>query len=119
MAEVTLGQRSVNAAKVIYDVITNPESAGLGVDQMDEIITRAYAESGQDEYNRAIEHGRYLATAAETYLNEINRLAMAESGFSDEVPDVDALSDCHQALRVAIYEFRKRAERSHAGQEEG
>jgi hypothetical protein len=65
----------------------------------------------------AIEHGGYLATAAETYLNAKNAYDMAVAGYADEnseVPNSDELSDCHQALRVAIFEFRKRAEKAGA-----
>lgn len=66
-----------------------------------------------DATGRAIEHGGYLATAAENYLNERNRYEIAVAGYSDEetteVADADSLADHHQALRVAIYEFRKRA----------
>lgn len=51
----------------------------------------------------AIEFGRYLATAAENFMAEINRAAEAE-----EDPD----SDCYSSLQDAIYEFRKRAKRA-------
>lgn len=54
----------------------------------------------------AIEFGRYLATAAESFMGEQNRAV--EAG---EDPDADFC----RALESAIYEFRKRADR--AGQE--
>lgn len=70
--------------------------------------------SGKDY---AIEHGGYLATAAQNYLEEKNRYDMAAAGLADEeVADSDSLADHHSALWSAIYEFRKRAERAVEGQ---
>jgi hypothetical protein len=67
----------------------------------------------------AIEHGGYLADRAQQYLDARNRYDIAVAGYADavagyadegEVPNSDELSDCHQALRSAIFEFRKRRE---------
>jgi hypothetical protein len=67
----------------------------------------------------AIEHGGYLADAAEAYLNARNAYDIAAAGYADggetiggEPPNSDELTDCHQGLRAAIYEFRKRASRA-------
>ncbi len=54
----------------------------------------------------AIEFGRYLADAAEQFLVELNRAAVAE-----EMPCTDHWS----ALESAIHEFRKRALRAERG----
>lgn len=60
----------------------------------------------------AIEHGGYLADAAQAYLDEKNRFDAASEIGSEEVQDSDSLSDHFSALRDAIYEFRKRAKRA-------
>jgi len=69
----------------------------------------------RSEKDFAIENGDYLADAAEAYLNARNRYDIAVAGYADEdseVPNADELTDCHQALRVRIYEFRKRRDRA-------
>jgi len=120
----------VTIGAVIYTITRSDSSAsgyGVGISKRRPIVK--LQEELQEEYesaearskaleeaselkDRAVEHGGYLATAAETYLDARNKLDMAEAGYlDDEVPDTDALSDCHQALRSAIYEFRKRVER--------
>jgi hypothetical protein len=58
----------------------------------------------------AIEHGGYLADAAEYLLDEINKYDMAES--AGEETDCDARSGAWNSLRSAIGEFRKRAARA-------
>lgn len=58
--------------------------------------------------DKAVEHAGYLADAAQHYLDARNAFDMAKAKYTDEVPDLDGLSDCHQGLRCAIYEFRKR-----------
>jgi hypothetical protein len=52
----------------------------------------------------AIEHGEYLAKAAEGYMNAINEYSAGKC-------DSDYLSDHWRALQNAVGEFRKRAER--------
>lgn len=58
--------------------------------------------------DKAVEFGKYLADAAEQFLNAYNLRALAED--SGEEVDVDGFSDCFRALRSAIYEFRKRCD---------
>jgi len=75
-------------------------------------LLTARNEHGDSQMNRtpeqiAIEHGRYLADAAEQFQQAYNERYRAEDN-GDEV-DVDAFSDCFRALSSAIYEFRKRA----------
>jgi len=60
-------------------------------------------EVARTDKDYAIEHGRYLANAAEQFLLEQNRAAQAE-----RPPD----SEFWTALETAIYEFRKRAARA-------
>jgi len=52
----------------------------------------------------AIEHGGYLADAAEAYMRAINKYSAGEE-------DSDYLSDHWRALQNAVGEFRKRADR--------
>jgi hypothetical protein len=59
----------------------------------------------------AIEHGEYLATAAENFLAELYRFQKKESEDGCDVADSDSLNDHAHALRDGIYEFRKRAKR--------
>jgi hypothetical protein len=59
----------------------------------------------RSEIDFAVEFGRYLATAAENFMAEHNRAAMA-----GEDPD----PDYWRALASAIHEFRKRADRADA-----
>lgn len=71
--------------------------------------------TARDFKDYAIAFGGYLASAAQAYLDEKNKYDMAVAGYWDEaaeVPNTDSLSDHHAALRSAIYEFRKRAERA-------
>jgi hypothetical protein len=53
----------------------------------------------------AIEHGGYLADAAEAYMQAINKYSAGEE-------DSDYLTDHWRALQNAIGEFRKRAIRA-------
>jgi len=57
----------------------------------------------RSDLDYAIEHGRYLANAAEQFLLEQNRAAQAGS-----LPG----SEYWSSLETAIYEFRKRADRA-------
>jgi len=52
----------------------------------------------------AIEHGGYLATAAEAYMQAINEYSAGDK-------DSDYLSDHWRALQNAVGEFRKRVAR--------
>jgi hypothetical protein len=59
----------------------------------------------------AIEFGEYLAKSSEQYLSvvaEVTELSTAHSA------DADSLTDAYRALKSAIYEFRKRANRAAA-----
>lgn len=58
----------------------------------------------RDAKDYAIEHGEYLAKSAEMLLDFLNPRAYLE--------DATAYAEHCQALRSAIYEFRKRAERA-------
>jgi hypothetical protein len=58
----------------------------------------------RDDKDYAIEHAGYLATAAENYANVM----------CSRVTNADEISDAHRALRSAVYEFRKRADRVNA-----
>lgn len=58
----------------------------------------------------AIEHGGYLATAAESYMNAVQEFAKNEELGDGGDPDI--VSDCFRGLKDAIYEFRKRAEKA-------
>jgi hypothetical protein len=73
-----------------------------------EPISRAAIERTPADY--AIEHGSYLADAAEHFLNFLN----TTSAFADMPKgyDFDGLTDHRQALRLAIHDFRKRANRA-------
>jgi hypothetical protein len=62
-------------------------------------------ERSDEDY--AIEHAEYLAKAAEFYLDTRN-LADAASD-DEEAFDPQRLYDANNALRSAIYEFRKRS----------
>lgn len=73
---------------------------------------RAAPSSARTDKDYAIEHGGYLADAAQAYLDEKNRYDAAVAGYGDEIPDTDSLTDHHQALRSRIYEFRKRAQKA-------
>lgn len=66
----------------------------------------------RDDKDYAIEHGGYLADAAQAYLDERNRFDAASEIGSEEVQDSDSLSDHFSALREAIYEFRKRSKKA-------
>lgn len=63
-----------------------------------------------------IHHGRFLADAAERMLEKTNEYAMAcgEDGKEhdcDEIIEAElGQSEAIDALKIAIYEFRKRAE---------
>ena len=57
----------------------------------------------------AIEHGGYLADAAEAYIDERNKYDALDQV---DVAEQDLLNDHFRALNSAIYEFRKRAKRS-------
>ena len=56
----------------------------------------------------AIEHGRYLADAAEHYLDAQNEYDEKSQKFGCDTADDDKLNDHFRALKSAIYEFRKR-----------
>jgi hypothetical protein len=73
----------------------------------------------------AIEHGRYLATAAEQFIESCDEFELAtqavEEGTDDETDDElkqaatnagETLSEHRLGLASAIYEFRKRADRA-------
>lgn len=67
----------------------------------------------------AIEHGRYLATAADRFMEVCNKLALLQQKLEegDAIEhDIDrAKDDCDEAqcaLRNRIYEFLKRADRA-------
>lgn len=62
----------------------------------------------RDEKDYAIEHAEYLAKAAENYLTAVGDEVWTEMTESAQ----DNLRDKTRALRGAIYEFRKRAERT-------
>jgi hypothetical protein len=70
-------------------------------------IQTAKLKGERDTKDRAIEFGRYLATAAEQFMAEQNRAW--EAG---ETPD----SEYWSALESAIYEFRKRADKCQIGE---
>ena len=53
---------------------------------------------------RAIEHGHYLADAAQRLMDEINRCAV-----DDHIEPDDGMSDSWGGLRFAIHDFTKRA----------
>lgn len=105
------------------DWLNNSQRCDRSIRQCEEFLTAGAAlpvpepPSERTPKDYAIEHGRYLATAAQNYLDEKNRYDMAVAGYAEEnadVPNADSLSDHHQALRAAIYEFRKRADKSEA-----
>jgi len=74
---------------------------------------------------RAVEHGRYLATAAEEFIAAINEVD-EPSIIADESADAaeqakaaddllvasDKMGDCLSHLKYCIYEFTKRADRA-------
>lgn len=64
----------------------------------------------------AIEHGEYLATAAEDFQTAVNNYDSARDSEDDEEEErvSEARSDHWQSLSSAIHEFRKRAERAKA-----
>ena len=73
------------------------------------------AEPIDERLKKAVEHGGYLATAAEGYMAAVNAMDAATMAADEGRPDEAALgaagevrSDHHQGLREAIYEFRKR-----------
>lgn len=92
-----------------------------------ELCTGQPPRVGRTNEDYAIEHGRYLATAAEQFLSAVEKLdeaeiAKAEAVTSEEDDGAEialrdaseSRSDHWQALRSAIYEFRKRADRATA-----
>lgn len=60
----------------------------------------------------AIEHGEYLATAAQDFLIAVNNYDAAQDGEGGEDVAREARSEHWTALHSAIYEFRKRAARA-------
>ena len=69
--------------------------------QKPEVLPRA-AKRARNDKDYAIEFGGYLATAAEAYMAAVN----------DSRPHPDEVTDTHRALKSAVYEFRKRAQRA-------
>jgi hypothetical protein len=65
----------------------------------------------------AIEHGEYLATAAESFLRVLNEEAKAEE--SGESRNTEIINDHWMSLTSAIYEFRKRAKRARELKDDG
>ena len=66
------------------------------------LLRRMMSERTPEEY--AIEHGRYLVTAAKHFMTVVDR----ETGLPG-----DARTDAWRALNKAIYEFEKRADRAY------
>jgi len=62
----------------------------------------------RDAKDYAIEFGEYLATAAESYMSAADVRISTKIGVGEQ----EALAERFVALRSAIYEFRKRAERA-------
>lgn len=60
----------------------------------------------RDAKDFAIEFGGYLATAAERFMDEVNR--------SQESGDHEIDGEIWCGLQIAIHQFRKRAERAKA-----
>ena len=60
---------------------------------------------GRTDKDFAIEFGKYLATAADGYMDAVQRWCRGE----DEGDDL--MGERFRALQSAIYEFRKRADR--------
>lgn len=56
---------------------------------------------------RAVEFARYMATCAESYMDEVNAKALADESVDDD-GNTDAMTDAFCGLRSSIYEFRKR-----------
>jgi hypothetical protein len=79
-------------------------------DQPEDEMTRSYKDY-------AIEHGEYLATAAESFLRVLNEEAKAEE--SGESRNTEIINDHWMSLTSAIYEFRKRAKRARELKDDG
>lgn len=78
-----------------------------------ERVVKTYLEPSPLElHQRAIEHAEYLAKAIEHYFEIISKLANRPDW------DPDAISDCYSSVQSRIYEFRKRAERAKAIEQE-
>lgn len=79
--------------------------------EADSAVGKAEAKAGHlgDErtpQDYAIEHGGYLADAAEHYLDERNKFDVLEAV---DIGDQDSLNDHIRALRNCTFEFRRRA----------
>ncbi|APQ14613.1 hypothetical protein BJP27_24510 (plasmid) [Pseudomonas oryzihabitans] len=59
---------------------------------------------------RAIEHGRYLASSADRFLDTLNKAYNPETEETDL--GSDEVSDSRHALANSVHEFRKRADRA-------
>jgi hypothetical protein len=58
----------------------------------------------------AMEHGEYLSTSAESFMEQHNHAMAAHDRGEDH--DSDGMSDAWRNLQLSIYEFRKRAARA-------
>lgn len=72
---------------------------------------------GQDveRLRKAVEFAEYLATAAEAFVKSVNECEThrpGDAGFPNYSGLEEEQADCASALRNAVYEFRKRAERA-------